>query len=81
MSDSCNVSSIPYNQDQTESKPEVSCVIPAIHTVVDVMIRASYKGDQRKLAAFANVKVEGTLHEGHEVLKMAAVPALQKARL
>merc|ERR1712178_588890 len=57
------------HHDTNTANAQVNCFLSHVHSIVDVHIRASYEGDQKALHALTGQVLDGTLHEGHEVLK------------
>merc|ERR1711924_192952 len=57
------------SQGTMNTKPRVHCFIPYVKSLVDVYVRAKFHGDQKALHALTGASVDGTLHEGHEILK------------
>jgi hypothetical protein len=68
-------------QGDGSGDPKVNCMVPQVKDIVDVYVRAHYDGDQKVLSALLTSDVHGTLHEGHEVLTTAALPAVKRLPL
>lgn len=61
--------------------PSVNCEVPSVKNLVDVYIRAHFDGDQKVLSQLTSSMVDGTLHEGHEVLTSSQIAAVKKMPL